>query len=241
MGAMSSPWRVFTWHPKWREADRSTDAPRPLDADALLVAQRRQPPVPGAGPPRTTAEVRALRKAQHTERKHEPTVPDLVAYADVSYLAARILLLSSEAVHHEALYCVGQTTEKYLKAVWLVMAGSPAPAGHDLSLLALQLAETYSELPEFGDSELIKLCEHLQPFEEAGRYPDHRLDAWEFNPELLTFLDGFVGHCRTLIIRLRGPLPFDYVEALLGQPVGTNPVMAAAVTAVRDNHRYLHG
>jgi HEPN domain-containing protein len=240
MGAMSSPWRVYTWHSKWREADRSTETPRPLDADALLKAHRWQSP-PGVGTPRTTDEVRALRKAQHTERKHEPKVPDLVAYADVSYLAARILLLSSEAVHHEALYCVGKTIEKYLKAVWLAKAGSPAKTGHDLSLLALQLAETYSELPEFGDPELIKLCEHLQPFEEAGRYPDHRLDAWEFTPELLTFLDGFVGHCRTLIIQLQGPLPFDYVEALLGQPVGTNPVMTAAVTAVRDNHRTLRG
>jgi hypothetical protein len=240
---------VFTWREDWAAVDRSVDAPRPLDADALLEAHRRSPPAPDSQPPRTSAEVTALRARQRTEQRRPPTVGEYVAYADVAYVSARLLTLASEAVHPEALYCVGQTIEKYLKAIWLKKAEQAAPAGtqpaapitHDLSWLALTLAQTYVDLAAFADPEFIKLCEHLHPFEEAGRYPDHKLDGWGFDPELLTFLDGFVARCKGLLGDLGEPNRMTAIARVLTQPAGHNPVMAAATRAVAENNRHLLG
>jgi HEPN domain-containing protein len=238
---MGSVWTVYPWHDGWLEIDRSADPARPLDADALLEAFRPTPSAAASKPPRTTEEVRALREEQRKERRRQPSVADLVFYADVAYAPARVLTQASEAVHAEALYCVGQTIEKYLKAVWLAKSGSQATTGHDLSLLALTLAETYADLTAFADPEFVMLCEHLQPFEEAGRYPDHKLDGWGFDPELLTFLDGFVAHCKRLLTDLGVPNSDTAIAQTLRQPGASNPVMAAATRAVAEHNRYLLG
>jgi hypothetical protein len=174
---------------------------------------------------------------ERTERS-APSVVGMVAYGDIAWVACRVLMLSSRYTHPEALYCAGQTIEKYLKAL-LLARGQPITETrgrrefptHDLPLLASRLGG------EFADPEFLQLCRTLQPFEIAGRYPDHDLDRWEHDLALLTFLDGFVARCRALIDPGLPALP-EIVPAMFAERPG-NPAMRGAQEAVADNNGLL--
>jgi HEPN domain-containing protein len=165
---------------------------------------------------------------------HQPSPPvtaeGLMLYADMSYLACRILFLASTTLHAEALYCASQVMEKYMKAI-LLTRGAPHRNIHALVPLAERLGG------EFTDPEFLTLCARLQNFAVAGRYPDHRLAAWSYPLALLTFLDSFVVRCRRLANRPAAS--FNVIRAPLAQETQGNPVMEAAIRAVRDNNRYL--
>jgi HEPN domain-containing protein len=140
-----------------------------------------------------------------------------------------------EPTHPEALYCAAQTIEKYLKAILVARTGNPhRDQRHDLVKLAHAVA---AQAPEFAAQEFIGLCKQLQPFAIAGRYPDSNYAEWSFSLELLTFLDGFVAHCRHLI-----DLPPDLPDALNWmlrdelRLFASNEVMRAARVAVTDNN-----
>jgi len=155
---------------------------------------------------------------------------DMIVHADISYLSCRILMLSSRVVHPAALYMAGQTIEKYLKAI-LLASGRDAPRHHRLVKLANCVGAP------FDDEEFLELCRHLEPFNVAGRYPDHPLYAWRYSLNLLAFLDAFVVKCRQIA---QMPPDASNVIAQLGrQDCGDNPVMAAAVIALQDQNRHL--
>jgi hypothetical protein len=159
-----------------------------------------------------------------------PKLQGMIQYADMSYLSCRILMISSTVVHPVALYMAGQTIEKYLKAVLLAQQ-KPMPRTHKLTELAGQAG-----VP-FTSQEFVKLCQHLERFDIAGRYDDHALAGWIYSLDLLAFLDGFVVRCRE-IVQMPSDTP-NRVANLQGQDSGDNPVMAAAVTALRDKNRHL--
>jgi HEPN domain-containing protein len=203
---------------EWGKSRSPKDNPIELHADALLW------PLVGAA--------------------KEPSVEGFMEYADQAYIGCRVLMLASEAVHPAALFLAGQVLEKYMKAILLsrgrtfkqVMAAARAPKelrianGHYLEGLANGIGD------EFADKEFIEVCRRLQPFETAGRYPDHSLDGWMYTLQLLTFLDEFVLHGRELIGR--HPM-HNYVREVAEQDTYPNPVMAAAVAALRDQNRQI--
>ena len=181
-----------------------------------------------------------------------PTVEGLVAYADSAYLSCRILMIASTAVHFEALYCAAQTIEKYMKAILLhdlgvtdyMVLGVPDASNHvvkvrgthDLLLLAKAVASQESH-EEFGDPEFQALCTVVTPLEVAGRYPDNKISEIQYDLSFLTFLDGYVVHCRELLSV--GPNAVNLVKRLLLPTAHENPVMQAARLAVRDNNRHI--
>jgi HEPN domain-containing protein len=170
-------------------------------------------------------------QSQVAPRKHPATVEGLVDYADSAYLSCRILMISSTLVHNEALYCAAQTFEKYMKAILLQRNQNIRPYKHDLVKLANALGD------EFSDPEFLQVCERLSPFEEAGRYPDHLVDRWSYPIEFLAFLDSFVAHCRDLLRLPAGTR--TAIASLLAQDPQGNPVMRAAITAIRDKNHFL--
>jgi HEPN domain len=159
------------------------------------------------------------------------TTDGYIQYGDIAYLSCRILMLASMAVHPEALYCASQTIEKYMKAILISRAESVRGRGHDLVRLSRALQG------EFLDSQFVLICERLAPFEEAGRYPDNTVPAWEYDLSLLTFLDGFVVHARAAAGMSPGCI--NLVKYLLTQDASGNPVLAAAVQAVREQNRHI--
>ncbi|MBK7782031.1 MAG: HEPN domain-containing protein [Ardenticatenia bacterium] len=200
---------AFTWtYVPWQASEPVQ--PRPLDPDVLLHVFPRPKPNPSAA--------------------------DWAFFADVSYLSCRILMLSSQATHFEALYCAGQTIEKYMKAIWRHRAGATARTNHALVVLAELLALTYPDLDEFADSSFLETCRRLEPFDVGGRYPDTTLGGRAHSLELLTFLDGFVAHCRDLL-GLDPAAPINLVASVLGQ--GGHSIMLAASEAVREENHYL--
>lgn len=172
------------------------------------------------------------------------SVEGLIYYGDTAYLAARILMLAGESVHPESLYCVAQTIEKYMKAILLSKLGENRYRlvrrsfgnGHQLARIAKSVV-TECGLGEFGDSEFLRLCQTLEPFEEAGRYPDHQFKGWGYTLDLLTFLDGFIVHSRKHVIVPAGTV--NVLNQFKRQNIGGNPVMLAALKAYRDNNREL--
>ncbi|MGI8551275.1 MAG: HEPN domain-containing protein [Dehalococcoidia bacterium] len=169
---------------------------------------------------------------EEAELTHIADIGNLVFYADKAYAACRILMLSSRELHFEALYCAQQTMEKYMKAL-LLSAGRKVGKHHCLEQFAGEVKEDH---PEFGDGEYVELCRRIEHFEVAGRYPDHNLDRWEYELELLTFLDEFVFHCRELL-RIRSMSPNTLADLLAGAP--ENKVMAAAKVALRERNARL--
>jgi len=155
----------------------------------------------------------------------------MIQYADMSYLSCRILMISSRAVHPVALYMAGQTIEKYLKAV-LLTRQQRVPRVHKLTKLA-ELAGA-----PFASQEFVKMCQHLERFDIAGRYDDHPLGGWQYSLNLLAFLDAFVTRCRR-IVQMPSNTP-NMVANLQRQDSGENPVMAAAVRALQDNNWHLN-
>ena len=168
---------------------------------------------------------------QPSNARPTPTLQGMMQYADMSYLSCRILMLSSTAVHPVALYMAGQTIEKYLKAV-LLTRQPHVPRTHKLTKLAAQAGAP------FANQEFLQMCQHLEIFDIAGRYDDHALAGWKYSLNLLAFLDAFVARCRE-ILQVPSHTP-NLVEELQTQHSGDNPVMAAAVVALRDNNRHLH-
>jgi HEPN domain-containing protein len=167
-------------------------------------------------------------------------LPDFIRYAEMSYLACRILMISSMAVHPPALYMAGQTVEKYLKALLLKLHQDP-PKTHNLRKLAGRVHASLLEFPvvqqaagRFDDIEFLRLCDHLGHFDNAGRYPPEKIGRWRYSLNLLAFLDEFVVRCRELIGVSRNTP--NVVAELLEQEPNDNLVMAAAITAVRDNN-----
>lgn len=171
-------------------------------------------------------------------------LPDFIHYAEMSYLACRILMIASTTVHPTALYMASQTMEKYMKALLLRTGQKEVPRTHNLTNLARRVhgALTNRSVDRsiadlFADQEFLKLCEHLKKFDIAGRYPPEGLAGWRYSLNLLSFLDEFVVRCRGLIGIARNTP--NTVGALLTQDTANNTVMAAAVTAVRDNNHHL--
>ena len=166
----------------------------------------------------------------HPERA--PTVAAaLMLYGDQAYLACRILALSGPALHPEALLSAARAIEHYLKAVLLATRGERPTRTHDLARLARRLGG------EFADPEFLALCRRLSRVAAVGRHPDRVLTAWGAPLELLTFLDGFVAHCRRRAGR--SPMAFNVIGELLRQETHGDPLLAAAIEAVRRNNRYL--
>jgi excisionase family DNA binding protein len=179
------------------------------------------------------------------------TVAGMVLYAEQAYLACRILMLANRALHLEALYCAGQAVEKYMKAIRArdamdaaVAAGTrtdldpldksiydPEKDGHRLCVIAEKLAPTYGE---FAQTEFLKVCERLDSFEVAGRYPDHKVKTHWHALNLLTFLDEFVVHCRELLGLI--PMSHDFIRDLLNIGGPVNVVQLAAARAILERN-----
>jgi HEPN domain-containing protein len=171
-------------------------------------------------------------------------LPDFIVYADMSYLACRILMISSITVHPAALYMASQTIEKYMKALLLSVGQTEVPRTHNLTTLASRVCSAIANSGAdqaigdlFSEGEFLKLCEQLKKFDIAGRYPPQGLAGWRYSLNLLTFLDEFVARCRALIgIAHNTP---NTIANLLTQETADNLVMAAAVAAVRDNNHHV--
>ena len=132
---------AFSWvYYPWQGGPQAQ--PVPLDPNALLHVFPR--PVP------------------------DPSPADWAFFADVSYLSCRILMISSQATHFEALYCAGQTIEKYMKAVWRHRSGTVPRTNHALVALAELLAQNYPDLDEFVDSQFLEICRRLELFAVGG-------------------------------------------------------------------------
>jgi HEPN domain-containing protein len=170
-------------------------------------------------------------KTHPAPARNTSTVESFVNYADTAYLSCRVLMLASMFTHAEALYCAAQTLEKYMKALLLQRDGAVPVFAHNLAKYAKVLGD------EFVASEFLEVCERLSPMAEAGRYPDHKLQGWGHPIELLAFLDSFVSHCRDLLSLPTGTR--NIINELLNQEPNGNPVMAAAITAVRDKNHFL--
>lgn len=197
---------VFQWtYHKW--IDDPKHPAQKLDANSILLTERNV-----SIPPQT--------------------VQGLVTYAEMSYVACRILMLASRSTTLPALYFAGQTVEKYLKAVWLEKAGTKRKTGHKIAKLACRIAQRFPELAEFGDPEFLKVCERLEPFDEAGRYPDNAIKQWGVHLHLLTFLDTFVTHCRQIT---GSPTQLNPIQQIATQD--GNKIMKAAITAIRERNR----
>ena len=174
---------------------------------------------------------------------NEATAQGMVYYADMSYLCCRILMISSRAVHPAALYMAGQTIEKYLKAIIIDRRRRPPDQdgvlrrwgrdSHDLTKLARRAGTPFNL-----DQEFLKLCELLTQFNIAGRYPDNELANWTFGLNLVAFLDAFVARCREEL-HMPSHTP-NLIAALLMQNCGGNPVMEAAIRALRDQNWHLN-
>lgn len=174
---------------------------------------------------------------------YKDRLPDFVQYADMSYLACRILMISSITVHPAALYMASQTIEMYMK-VLLLKLREEIPRTHRLTRIATQVYDALAKSSVdpsitslFANEEFLKLCTHLQKFAVGGRYPPKDMAGWRYTLNLLAFLDEFVVQCRALIgISRNTP---NIVASLLGQETSSNSVMEAAVTAVRDNNHHV--
>jgi hypothetical protein len=183
-----------------------------------------------------------LLETQPSSSKRGDWLPDFIQYADMSYLACRILMISSTTVHPAALYMAGQTIEKYMKAV-LLRLGQKVPHTHNLTRLAGKVCHALADAGNgegasmFADAEFLNLCEHLARFDIAGRYQPEGIAGWRYSLNLLSFLDEFVVRCRGMIGIASNTS--NIVGALLQQNTKDNTVMAAAVTAVRDNNRHI--
>jgi HEPN domain-containing protein len=196
---------------RWLEA-----APVPLKASDVLVTQ-----------------------SSPTGKKGDP-LHHLIRYADMYYVACRILMLASYQVHPPALYAAGQAAEKYMKALLLHLTGT-YPRGHDLTDLAARVHEALvsvdpASAPLFTDREFVELCQHLTEFDIAGRYQPRTVDSWRYHLNLLGFLDAFVVKCRELLAF--SPAHPNVIRSLLMQNSEDNQVMAAAINAFCDNNHY---
>lgn len=189
--------------------------------------------VPGAPPVHSPVALKCedLIITQPAKSPRVPELQGMIRYADMSYLSCRILMISSEVVHPVALYMAGQTIEKYLKAVLLTQK-KPIGRHHNLTKLAGQAGAP------FASQEFVKVCEHLKGFDIAGRYHDHALGPWQHSLNLLALLDAFVIRCRQ-IVQMPSDTP-NVIGQLQTQDSGDNPVMAAAVIALREHNRHLH-
>jgi hypothetical protein len=162
--------------------------------------------------------------------RHPPTTDDWLRYMEVAYLSCRILMIASTTVHLEALYCAGHVLERGMKAV-MQFRGMTIPSGHkghDLEGLCNAIGD------EFTDPEYVKLCQLLQPFQEAGRYPDHRLVAHAHSLNLLRFLDSFVLHIRELVGKHDGS--DSQMAKLKTSSMGANAVEKATLIAMSDQN-----
>lgn len=181
-----------------------------------------------------------ITQASPTGKKGDP-LHHLIRYADMYYLACRILMIASYEVHPPALYAAGQAVEKYLKALLQNLTGA-YPRMHDLQQLAARVhgalaSKDPSNASLFADREFLTLCQHLKEFDIAGRYQPHTVDGWHYYLNLLGFLDAFVVKCRQLLAF--SPRSPNVVRNLLMQETKDNEVMAAAITAVRDNNHHV--
>jgi HEPN domain-containing protein len=162
----------------------------------------------------------------------DPSVGGMLKHAEISYVATRVLFLSSEVLHPPALYMGAQTIEKGLKAI-LLHRDEKVERNHKLVALAERVGDP------FNDAEFLALCTSLEPFEIAGRYDDgHDYESWRYSLDLLSLLDVFIVRIRSMIDRT----PDGYVNriaTLLIQQSKGNLVMQGAEQALKDNNRML--
>ncbi len=184
-----------------------------------------------------------LLEVQPSSLKPEDRLADFIYYAEMSYLACRILMISSVTVHPAALYMASQTIEKYMKAL-LLRLRKKVPRIHQLTKLTKEVRKAFADsnvdpalAKAFADEEFLMLCEHLEKFEAAGRYPPEGLAGWQYSLNVLAFLDEFIIRCRNLI-GIGNNTP-NIVRNLLTQEPAGNVVMAAAIAAAQDNNHYV--
>lgn len=180
-----------------------------------------------------------LLRVRKASAKGEATVEGFWRHADVSYIACRILFLTSEATHRAALYMAAQTVEKYLKAILLA---SKRLSGQETRRKRHKLKELAEKAGRPFEGEFRNFCEILEPFEVAGRYDDgHDYTGWEYSINVLSLLDWFVAVSRNVLTNLGLSRPAEQgpVWQILLQDSAGNPFMSAGSEAVRHRNRAL--